>query len=274
MQPLVGDDGMMMLNHPWGDPLFGRDTGYLRAIKFDPRKRVEDQPTVMKRPGNQRRNMDWNIIEIINGSDASELSQARVLWHSLLAQGYVVPGAGNSDSHGMTDEHLGWARNWVDAPTRVLSITIKAAPWIPVDEVRIVTSKGTKVIATGLPHPADPFGTDGIIRYQADIPISTLVERDDFIIVEAGLPYYTSADLNDDGVPDTTDNNQDGVVDTDDVDPDEDVGPFAGPPDPSDPSDPRYVFTRIIPGGWPEGFANPVFIDVNGDGVWTPPGLP
>ena len=57
--------------------------------------------------------MDWNVIEIINGSDMSELMQGRTLWHSLLAQGYIAPGAGNSDSHGMTDDHLGWARNWV-----------------------------------------------------------------------------------------------------------------------------------------------------------------
>ncbi|HSD87178.1 MAG TPA: hypothetical protein VLB44_06670, partial [Kofleriaceae bacterium] len=323
MAPLVGDDGMMMLNHPWGDPLFGRDTGYLRAIKFDPRKRVEDQPLLMKRPAGQRRNMDWNIIEIINGSDMSELMQARVLWHSLLAQGHIVPGAGNSDSHGMTDEHLGWARNWVDAPTQVigfsagkldaairdghmiagngvvvlvevgppngqrrglgftpfhpspgdvLSITVNAAPWIPVEEVRIVTSKGTQVIASGLPQPADPFGATGIVRYQMQLPLSQLVAADDFIIVEAGLTYPLVADLDNDGVPDTSDNNRDGVVDTDDVDPDEDVGPLAAPPDPTDASDPHYLVTRIIPGGWPEGFANPIFIDVDGNG-WTPPGV-
>jgi hypothetical protein len=325
MQPLVGDGGMMMLNHPWGDPLFGRDTGYLRAIKFDPRKRVEDQPTLTKRPGGLHRNMDWTIIEIINGSDVSEMAQSRVLWHSLLAQGFVVPGAGNSDSHGMTDEHLGWARNWVEAPTQVagfsadklnaairdghmiagngvvvlvevgppsgqrrglgfapyhpnagdvLAITIKAAPWIPVDEVRVVTSRGTKVIATGLSKPADPFGTDGVVRYSAELPLADLVEHDDFIVVEAGLAYPISADLNDDGVPDTTDNNRDGIVDDSDIDPDEDVGPFVGPPDPTDPADPLYVFTRIVPTGWPEGFANPIFIDKDGDGVWTPPGLP
>jgi hypothetical protein len=306
--------------------VFGRDTGYLRAIKFDPRKRVEDQPALTKRPGGLHRNIDWNIIELINGSDVSELAQSRVLWHSLLAQGYVVPGAGNSDSHGMTDEHLGWARNWVQAATQVVgfsaaildaairdgrmiagngivvlvevgapspsqrrglgftpysanpgdvvSITVKAAPWIPVDEVRIVTSRGTKIVATGLPRPADPFGTAGVVRYTAELPLSELVDRDDFLIVEAGLSYPLSADLDDDGVPDTTDNNRDGVVDTNDVDPDEDVGPYLGPPDPTDPTDPLYHVTRIAPGVHPQGFANPLLIDRDGDGTWTPPGLP
>jgi hypothetical protein len=65
---------------------------------------------------------------------------------------------------------------------------------------------------------------------------------------------------------------RDGVVDTTDVDPDEDVGPLTAPPDPTDPADVRYLFTRIIPGGWPEGFANPIFFDTAGDG-WQPPGL-
>lgn len=314
MAPLVGDDGMMMLNHPWGDPLFGRDIGYLRAIKFDPRKRVEDQPMLVKRPGGLHRNIDWNIIEILNGSDMSELIQSRVLWHSLLAQGFITPGAGNSDSHGMTDGQLGWARNWVQTSTTVasfsatkfdadvragkiiagngivvlvelagrgvgfapiqpapgdkLKITVNAPPWIPVDEVRVVTSKGTQIIAQDLPQP-DPFGTT-TLRYTGEVSLG--LTTDDFVIVEAGMRYPLVADLDNDGVPDTSDNNRDGIVDEEDVDPDEDVGPLIAPPDPTDPSDPRYLITRITPGAWPEGFTNPLLVDVDGNG-WTPPGL-
>jgi hypothetical protein len=322
MAPLVGEDGMMMLNHPWGNPLFGRDTGYLRAIKFDPRVPIDERSPLLKRPSGLHRNLDWSIIEIINGSDTSELMQARTLWHSLLAQGYIVPGAGNSDSHGMTDDHLGWARNWVQAPTQVIGfdanvldaairdgrmiagngvvvlveigppagprrglgftpyaaqpgdvvdITVKAAPWIPLDEVRIVTSAGTQVVAP-IAAAANPFGTD-VVRYQAQLPVASLIgSRDDFIIVEAGLAYPLAADLDDDGVVDTSDNNSDGRVDEADVEEDEDVGPLQGPGDPIDPSDRRFLFTHIVPGGWPEGFANPIFVDVDGNG-WTPPGL-
>ena len=84
MQPLVGDGGMMMLNHPWGEPLFGRDQGYLRAIKFDPRVPIGERSPLLQRPAGHHRNLDWTIIEIINGSDMSELMQARTLWHALL----------------------------------------------------------------------------------------------------------------------------------------------------------------------------------------------
>ena len=85
--------------------------------------------------------------------------------------------------------------------------------------------------------------------------------------------YPLAADLDDDGVVDTTDNNGDGRVDEDDVEEDEDTGPLVAPPDPTDPADRRYLLTRLVPGAWPEGFTNPVFIDVDGAG-WIAPGLP
>jgi hypothetical protein len=326
MAPLVGDAGMMMLNHPWGEPQFGRDLGYLRAIDFDPRVPVDvgNNELLLRRPSGQRRNIDWNVIEILNGADASEMMQARTLWFSLLAQGFITPGTGNSDSHGMIDDKLGWARNWVQTSTTVAAfdadalhaairdgrmiaghgivvlvelgqpgnlrglgftphvarpgdvvrITVRAAPWIPVDEVRVVTSRGTRVIASGadLVQPSDPFGTAGVVRYFAELPLASLVERDDFLVVEAGLAYPLAADLDDDGVVDTTDNNGDGRVDARDIEPDEDTGPLAMPADPTDPADRRYWITRLLPGGWPQGFANPVFVDLAGDG-WTPPGV-
>jgi hypothetical protein len=326
MAPLVGEHGAMMLNHPWDEPQFGRDLGYLRAIGYDPRVPIDDTSPLLRRPGDGHRNVDWNLIEVINGADAAELQKARVLWHALLAQGFVAAGTGNSDSHGLSDAQLGWARNWVDAGTTVasfdaaafnravrdgklstgngvvvtvavgtvvgprrnvgivpyhpgpddmLELMVSAPPWVPVEEVRIVTSRGTWVLAEGrmLLHGQDPFGSAGVIRYHDFLPIANLVDRDDFIIVEAGLKYPIAADFDDDGVVDTSDNDGDGDVDADDIEPDADVGPLAPPPDPTDREDRRWAITRVVPGAWPEGFANPILIDLDGDG-WTPPGLP
>ena len=325
MAPLVGADGMMMLNHPWDDVLFGRDQGYLRAIDFDPRVPVAGK--LLERPSGGRRNIDWNIIEIINGTGPAQFQTARVLWHALLAQGYIVPGAGNSDSHGLNDSQLGWARNWVDAelfvptfdarrfdqalragksvagngifisvrvgpgPPRarrflglgpytpiagdVLEVEVRAAPWVPVEEVRLITSRGTKRLAFGaeILHVGSPFSNAGTIRYHAFLPIAELVDRDDFIIIEAGMPLLPAADLDDDGVPDTTDNNGDGRIDKTDVEEDEDTGPLQSPPDPTNEADPRWAITRVISGAYPQAFANPLLIDLAGDG-WQPPGLP
>ena len=54
--------------------------------------------------------------------------------------------------------------------------------------------------------------------------------------------------------------------------PDEDAGPFAAVPDPTDPADPRFLVTRVVPGAWPIGFTNPLILDLDGNG-WTPPGV-
>jgi hypothetical protein len=331
MDPLIGPFGVAQLNHPWDESQSGRDLGYLRALDFDPRLPVDDRASnnwmLLDRPGgpDHHRNADWHTIEIINGADQVEQQKSRVLWLSLLAQGFVAPGTGNSDSHGLTDAQLGWARNWVDAGTSVIGfdadafnrairagkfvagngivitveigtdtqrrglglepytvkpgdrlfVTVRAAPWIPVDEVRVITSQGSRVIASGaqLAQPSDPFGVSGVVRYEASVPIADLVTRDDFLIVEAGLPYPAAEDFDDDGVPDTSDNNGDGTVDERDIDPDDEAGPFNPTPDPTDRADPRYWITRVVPFAWPIGFANPLILDLDGNG-WTPPGLP
>lgn len=326
LAPLVGEHGAMMLNHPWDEPESGRDLGYLRSIEFDPRVPIDDAHTLLRRPTGGHRNIDWNLIEIINGAHASELMKSRTLWHALLAQGFVTAGTGNSDSHGLTDAQLGWARNWVDAATNVgafdaarfnravrdgklsagngvlvtiavgerdgaranvgivpfhprpddvIEIQVRAPPWVPVEEIRAVTSRGTVVIAEGfaLLHAQDPFGDAGTLRYHGFHRIADLVEGDDFLIIEAGLPYPPAADLDDDGIVDTSDNDGDGDADRDDIDGGEDAGPLSATPDPTDPADERWPVTRVVPGAWPEGFANPVLVDVDGDG-WEAPGLP
>src|SRR5262249_21486308 len=131
-------------------------------------------------------------------------------------------------------------------PGDVVDITVKAAPWVPVEEVRVVTSKGTQVIAQ-VPPRANPLGSNAL-RYHDQLPIASLVDKDDFLIVEAGLAYPLAADLDNDGVVDTSDNNRDGVVDHDDVDKDEDTGPLKPPDDPTDPGDPRFLITQLVHG--------------------------
>ncbi|MCA9676140.1 MAG: PHP domain-containing protein, partial [Myxococcales bacterium] len=323
MAPLVGPDGLMMLNHPWDEPQSGRDLGYLRAIEFDPRRPIPDtvdgsrNGALLRVPGGGHRNIDWNVIEVQNGAGVDELVKTRPLWWSLISQGFVTAGVANSDSHGLTDASLGWGRTLVETggdlagfdvdgfdravrdgkttggsgvvvlievgpaagPRRgpgltpyrpsagdVVAIEVRAAPWIPVDEVRVVTSTGVRVIASGndLLHPADPFGAADVVRWQAQVPLADLVGGgDDWFVVEAGLPLPTYLDLDDDGVPDTGDNDGDGVVTVDDIeDPDDDSGPLRNPPDPARDAtdDPRYLMTRVVPGAFPIGFTSPILI--------------
>lgn len=333
MAPLLGDEGIHMLNHPWDETQFGRDLGFLRAIGFDPREPVpeEDDGTanglLQRATTSGTRNIDFHLIEVHNGASAVEAIKTRPLWFSLLSQGHVRSGVANSDSHEL-HERLGFGRSYVDAglslddfavaplnralkdgkvigsngvvvtvdigpeagPRRGLGfspyqpadgdtvrVEVRAPPWIPVDEVRIITAAGERVLAAGddLTHPPDPLGTEGVVRYQASVPLDTLMTTgdDNWFLIEAGLAFQPHADLDGDGVPDTSDNNKDGVVDDNDIeDDDDDSGPLKSPEDPTDPNDARYSLTRVLPGAWPYGFTNPILIDWQGDG-WVPPGL-
>lgn len=326
MDPIVGTEGVMMMNHPWDDTQFGRDLGYLRAIKYDPRKPIPPdddgsrQGMLMRRPTGGHRNIDFDLIEVMNGASAVNHVRTRPLWFSLLSQGFARSGTASSDSHGLSDAQLGWGRTWVEAgfavadfdavafdralregravgglgialvvtvgppggPRRgigvtpytpaagdILAIDVRAPPWIPVTEVRVITAGGERVVAAGLPAPADPFGTGDVVRWTGAVPLAELdLAADDWIVVEAGLPMLPAADLDDDGVPDTGDNDGDGDIDLDDIEEGEDSGPLEPAPDPTDAADPRYWVTRVVPGAWPTAFANPILIDRDGDGWW------
>lgn len=159
----------------------------------------------------------------------------------------------------------------------VLTLTVRAAPWVPVDEVRIIVNGEVARTITDLPVPADPFGTEGIDRLDTTIPLAELLPAgsgDAWIVIEAGTPLTENADLDCNGVPDTGDNNDDGVIDWRDVadldaDPEQDcfsaVGPLAEPPEPER-GTPDWIFRTVTPDGYPLAFTNPLLLDRNGGG--------
>ena len=164
-----------------------------------------------------------------------------------------------------------------------LAITVSAAPWIPVDEVRVIVNGDVvRTIDTGeLVHPTDPFAAGPLVRWIGSIALADLIAEaglsaaDDFwIVVEAGEPLaaFPVFDANGDGVPDTGDNDGDGTADASDVASGETDGPIAPPPDPTDAADPLYHAATIVPGLWPTAFTNPLLVDRTGNG-WEAPGL-
>lgn len=326
MQPAWG---VRMLNHPWDEPMLGRDLGYLRAVGFDPRRPIppEDDGTpqgmLARRSPAGTGNMDVHVVEVLNGKWIAKNMQYRQIWFALLDQGLVVAGAANSDSHGLTEVQVGWPRNLVATATTpadfdepllctaikaghmqggygividatidgvpfgltplapaddaVLHVEVRAAPWIPVTEARVIVNGDVVRTLPITTVPADPFGTDDLVRLVADVPLAELVPAggpDAWLLVEAGLPLPLAADLDDDGIIDTTDNDGDGAVDQRDVEPGEDSGPLLDPADPPPWSDdPRVHVTIVAPGTWPTAFTNPWLIDHDGDGTWVPPGV-
>jgi hypothetical protein len=180
------------------------------------------------------------------------------------------------------------------ASPRVM-IRVLAAPWIPVEEVRVIVNGNVLVtLRDELVTPTDPTGVDGVVRFEGEVDVTpglALEFGDAFVVVEAGAPLTPAADLDCDGVPDTGDNDGDGDIDPDDVGIRAsartpapmvttmvetclaEAGPLRRTPAPADPSDPRHVFSALI-GFAPIAVTNPLLLDVDGGGyAGVPRGL-
>jgi hypothetical protein len=168
--------------------------------------------------------------------------------------------------------------------TAALAIQVRAAPWVPVPEVRIIVNGTIKQTITDLAAARDPFATGADATAQFDrldtsVPLAELLDGvtgDAWIVVEAGSPVPASEDLDCDGWPDTGDNNGDGAIDWRDVatataDPGGcfavgDAGPLAPYVAPNDVNDPAWLFSAAVPLGFPLAFTNPLLLDRDGNG--------
>jgi hypothetical protein len=157
-----------------------------------------------------------------------------------------------------------------------LDLEVRAAPWIPVEEIRVLVN-GTLARTIGgaaIARPPDPFAREGLVRFRGKLPIAELLrsvppEEDAWIVVEAGLPLWPSADLDDDGLPETTDNDRNGVIDTRDHRGLDEDDWYEEPARPRE-SEPRFHAWTVAHGHWSAAFTNPFLIDRRGDG-WKAP---
>ncbi|MFO0647647.1 MAG: CehA/McbA family metallohydrolase [Polyangiales bacterium] len=143
----------------------------------------------------------------------------------------------------------------------MLDVEVRAAPWIPVTEVRFVVNGRVVRTVSGaeVTTPANPFGNEGIVRWRGRVALSDLLGGSDgWIVVEAGLPLPRAVDDEDaDGLVDHIDGDGDGALD--------DIN-LARPRE----SDPRFHVDVISPGTLPYAFTNPFVVDVDGNG-WRAP---
>ena len=102
-----------------------------------------------------------------------------------------------------------------------------AAPWVPVDEVRVLIDGEVARTFRGLPAGGE------ITRLDQRLELT--VRRDAFVTVEAGVPLRT--------------------------DPERWRAAHPGP------------YADVAPGFVPQAIGNPVFLDADGDGRFTGPGL-
>jgi hypothetical protein len=308
-------EGVRQLNHPFSSAKLGRDQGFLRMIKYDPRTPVEggtsfaSQVLLRTPPGAQLRNIDWQAQEVMTGASRRDWLRYRTLWFSLLSQNIVRAGTANSDTHTLSLERVGYPRNLVftgqtlaafdrerfDADVRAghmvgtngpvldpqiddglgheqrpglapfqatpaasLAVSITAAPWIPVTEIRVFVNgaQARTIDVSKFFANVQHFGSRPASA-RISIPLGPLLPSsgDAWVVVEAGLHQDIPPD-NEDGV-------SDGLPDLADAD---------VPVRPRSASDPRFDLEAVAPGIWPVAFSNPFLLDLDGNG-WKAPGL-
>jgi hypothetical protein len=218
-----------------------------------------------------------------NGFNVETFNQAVAAGRVLGTGGPVITATVDRSTGGVADYGT---QLITPSTTGSVHVSVSAAPWVPVDEIRfVVNGKVVKTVSgAAISKPTDPFGLLGLARYSGDAALSELlagVNGDAWIVVEAGATLPLAGDLGGgldgpdgrslpDGIPDTTDNNHDGVVDRQDVPAGADFGPIVGPPLSTNPNDAAFHYSAIT-GGQPLSFTNPFFLDRNGNGAFDPP---
>lgn len=256
-----GSGALRQLNHPRTSGR-ARDGAYFTHLSvpgepFAPAKPLSEEPNrvlVDPDPKTGVRDLDFEAIEGMNGEDTGAYRMVRADWFSLLLQGERRTLTANSDSH-RASQPVALPRTYVRAerdrvkefdreafiealregrafgttgpilevelegaglgdthtgPAGRLVVTVRAAPWVPVDEVRVYVDGG---LAARRPATLDE---------RLEFPLE--FARDGFVTVEV------------EGRPSTE-------------------------------------YAAVAPGFVPFAFTNPIFVDADADGAWTPPGL-
>jgi hypothetical protein len=307
--------GVRQLNHPYMTTKLGRDQGFARAIGYDPTTPIEPGKSfaadvLLRRPNpDGRRNIDWDVQEVMTGASRADWLRYRTLWFSMLSQGFLRAGAANSDTHSLGLEQVGYPRNLVFGDYRpqmtagtfdvdAFNADVRAGHMVgtngPVLDVTIDDANGITQ-RPGLTPIVVPLngGIDVRVKTAPWIPVDEIRifvngqlrarknVKDFFKNVD---PFGTQSVLIPIRVP------FDGlmlsgdswlVVEAgmlQDTPPDGDGDGLPDLPDgdipgrPADDSDSRFNLEAIAPGVWPTAFSNPFLLNIDG-GDWQPPEL-
>jgi hypothetical protein len=285
--PQTGSDLMVQLNHPRGLSVHPHDDrdwtpayAMYNYIGFDRKVPVgqgSNEWLTTARSDTGTTPLDFDAIEVLNRFSWGPYLQVRADWFLLMNLGRFHTGTGNSDSHALAVELAGFPVNLVRAPgaiaedgeldeqrfidaVRAGDVTVSTGPIVTFrvtagDQVgtpgQMLAARGTvtaEVEVRAAPwvpvHEIRLVVNGDVVRQEplteplpADGETSRAVlawqielERDSWILAEAGWPLDDPA-----------------------------AGAFA-----------LGTYSRVAPGYVPLAFTNPVRVDADGDGSWTP----
>ena len=259
----LGGERLVQMNHPRAPGLDDEILNYFSHLAvagepFDPTVALQVAPNlVLIEPDRDTglRDLDFDAIELMNGPSMIHYYRTRADWFSLLLQGEFRAATANSDSHRF-GQLLGLPRNYVrlanDEPRDFDEASFVRA----VREGRLYGTTGPLLeVSLGDAGLGERFrGRSGTLRVEVKaahwVPVSTLrvyvnaaLERKSSI--RAGETQEVSLEFARDSFVTVE---VEGEVDA--------------------------TFEAVNPGFPSFAFTNPIFVDADGDGDWTAPGLP
>jgi hypothetical protein len=254
----------VQLNHPRGHLQHALEDGaYFTHLAvsgkpYDPTRGLDakaNRALAERDPATGLRDLDYDGVELLNGPNADRFRLARADWLSLLLQGYVHVGVGNSDTH-RAGEVPALPRTYVALADDLVERFDEPAFFAALRGGRAVATTGPLLeVRLGEAGPGGRFtGRAGTLRVAVAaapwVPVERLlVHRDGEIVAERPVARGDALEL-------PLEFARDGFV----------VVEVEGRADPT--------FRALLPGFTPLAVANPIFVDADGDGAWTAPGLP
>jgi hypothetical protein len=270
LRAVLGDLGrgagapFVQMNHPRGHEQHKLEDGsYFSHLAvageaYEPTRGLDAEPNRVlaeRDPATGLRDLDYDGVELLNGPSLPRYQLTRADWLSLLLQGIVHVGVGNSDSH-RAGELPGLPRTYVAVESDTIAGFDEAALFAALRRGRAFATSGPLLdVRLGASGPGERFsGREGTLHVRVDaapwVPVDhLLVHRDAEIVASRSITRGETLEL-----PITFE--RDGFL----------VVEVAGTPD--------ATWSALAPGFTPLAVANPIFVDADGDGAWHAPGLP
>lgn len=259
----LGGERVLQLNHPRRVSGAREDGAFLSHLSvagepFDPTLPLAHEPNhvlLERDPDSGLRDLDFDAIELLNGPSLEYYRIVRGDWFSLLLQGEVRTGTANSDSH-RVGELVALPRSYVRVPDDAIEAFDGDAFGRAVRAGRVFGTTGPLIeVRLGEAGLGDRYtGREGVLRIQVRaaswVPVNAVrVYVNGALVVERPIERNSTLEL-------PLDFETDAFVTVE----------VSGEPD--------DVFSAIAPEATPFAYTNPIFVDADGDGSWTPPGLP
>lgn len=227
---------------------------------YDPAQALTTSPNntlIEPDPVTGTRDIDFDAMEIMNGEHEHAPDRVEALrrdWNSLLLQGVHITGTANSDSH-FKEQQVALPRNMIAvADDRVAAFDVKQFS----DSIRKGNMYGTTGPLLQVTLSGAKMG-DLYAGKTGTLDISVL--RPDWIAADH-LNIYVNGKLVQDGpIPEGGQFSTELQFDRDSYVLIDVTGT------------PGEAYKAVYPGFLPYAFSNPIFVDADGDGTWTAPGL-